>query len=309
MKCKTNKLQGLKVLVTGASGFIGPHLVHALCRSGAEVHALSRRKMVPAGTCPRWWQDDLSNPNAASSTIHRIQPHVVFHLAGYAVGGRDAALVLPTFHSNLETTVNILAAVNESSCKRIVLAGSLEEPDTGDGLFVPSSPYAAAKWASSAYGRMFHELYKTPVVIARIFMTYGPGEPNKKKLIPYVINSFLQNRPPELSSGIRRVDWIFVEDVVQGLIQAALRPDINGCTVDLGSGHLLSVREVVQRISEVMNSEVQPRFGATPDRPMEQERAAYLTESRRMLDWCPQYSLEQGLRQTVQWHTRQRSLA
>lgn len=306
MNCKIRQLQGLKVLVTGASGFIGPHLVRALCQSGAEVHALSRRKVEQNGACPRWWQVDLSDPHAANSTMHRIQPHVVFHLAGLAVGGRDAGLVLPTFHSNLETSVNILAAVNETSCKRMVLAGSLEEPETGDGLFVPSSPYAAAKWASSAYGRMFHALYKTPVVITRIFMTYGPGEPNEKKLIPYVINSLLQDQPPELSSGTRRVDWIFVEDVVQGLIQAALRPGIDGCTVDLGSGHLVTVREVVHRISKIINSEVHPRFGAAPDRPMEQVRVAHLEESIRLLGWCPGHSLDQGLQRTVKWHALQR---
>ncbi len=123
-------------------------------------------------------------------------------------------------------------ACTEIGCHRIVLAGSLEEPDLDQGSGPPSSPYAAAKWASNAYARMFHDLYQTPVVTAKLFMVYGP-EQNPRFLIPHVISSLLEGVAPKVSSGNRSVDWIYVDDVVSGLLAMADAPDIEGGTIDL----------------------------------------------------------------------------
>jgi nucleoside-diphosphate-sugar epimerase len=152
---------------------------------------------------------------------------------------------------------------------------------------------------------MFNRLYKTPVVIARIFMTYGPGEPNPNKLIPYVITSLLRGDPPKLSSGKREVDWIFVDDVVDGLILAAQTPDAEGCMVDLGSGILVSVRRVVENLVDIIGSDLKPLFGSIPDRPMEQVRVANTAVTRTKIGWEPRTSLDKGLRYTVEWHKGQ----
>jgi nucleoside-diphosphate-sugar epimerase len=230
---------------------------------------------------------------------------VIFHLAGYAVGGRDLELVLPTFHSNLATTVNLLTAATEIGCRRIVVAGSMEEPISNNEDVIPSSPYAAGKWASSAYARMFNRLYKTPVVITRIFMTYGPGEPNPNKIIPYVITSLLRGESPKLSSGRREVDWIYVDDVVDGLILAAQAPDVEGNTVDLGSGVLVPIRKVVENLVDIMGTDLKPSFCSVPDRQMEQVRVANTEVTRGRIGWEPKTSLEKGLRYTVEWHNKQ----
>jgi UDP-glucose 4-epimerase len=99
---------------------------------------------------------------------------------------------------------------------------------------VPCSPYAAAKWSVSGYARMFRALYQIPVVIAKIFMVYGSGQTDHTKLIPYVILSLLRGEAPRLSSGVRLVDWIFVDDVVDGLIGCAQTHGIDGRTVEFG---------------------------------------------------------------------------
>ena len=261
------KFAGKKILITGGSGFIGPHLSRALCRGDAEMHLVSRRIPTTSKTGLRCWQGDLSEIATTRTLLKTISPDVIFHLAGYAVGNRSLEFVLPTFQSNLATTVNLLTAATEIGCSRIVVAGSLEEPSSDHENAVPSSPYAAGKWASSAYARMFNKLYKTPVVIARIFMTYGPGEPNPNKIIPYVITSLLRGESPRLSSGKREVDWIFVEDVAEGLILAAQAPNVEGCTVDLGSGVLRSIKTVVENVIDIMGSDLKPLFGSIPDRP------------------------------------------
>ena len=187
-------LSSEKILVTGASGFIGSHLCRRLCEDGKQVHAISRKTRPSDEDGPHWWQGDLADLSAARGLLTDIQPDVVFHLAGYAFGSRELDAVLPAFRGNLATTVNVLTAATQVGGCRVVLAGSLEEPQASDLEIVPSSPYAASKWASSAYGRMYHALYRTPVVIARIFMVYGPGEYRLRKLIPYVILSLLQGQ-------------------------------------------------------------------------------------------------------------------
>jgi len=128
------------------------------------------------------------------------------------------------------TAFNLLIAGAENSAGRMVLAGSFEEPDEVDTA--PCSPYAAAKWAASGYARMFHALYQVPVVVAKIFMVYGPGQLDYTKLIPYVTLSLLRGEAPMLSSGARLVDWIYVDDVVDGLIGCAQAPGIEGRTVN-----------------------------------------------------------------------------
>jgi nucleoside-diphosphate-sugar epimerase len=231
-----------------------------------------------------------------------VKPEVIFHLAGHAAGARNLELVLPTFQSNLVTTVNVLTVATEIGCHRIVLASSMEEPEHPTD--VPSSPYAASKWASSAYGRMFHALYQAPVVVARVFITYGPGE-KPTKLIHYVIRSLLQREAPKLSSGQRQVDWIYIDDVVDGLLAAAHVPAVEGCTIDVGSGNLVSIRSIVEHLVRLIDPQIEPLFGTLAERPFEQVRMADTARSYAIMGWKPATSLEEGLERTVDWYRRQ----
>jgi nucleoside-diphosphate-sugar epimerase len=133
-------------------------------------------------------------------------------------------------------------------------------------------------------------------------MTYGPGEPNRNKLIPYVVTSLLRGESPKLSSGKREVDWIYVDDVVEGLILAAQTPDAEGCTVDLGSGMLVSIKTVVENLVDIIGSDLEPSFGSIPERAMEQVRVANTEVTHAKIGWDPKTSLEKGLRYTVEWH-------
>ncbi|GJQ47888.1 MAG: nucleotide sugar epimerase [Candidatus Kuenenia stuttgartiensis] len=256
-------------------------------------------------SCMRWCQGDLAEIQTVRKILTTIKPEVIFHLASHVAGSRSLELVLPTFYSNLMSVINLLTVATEIGCKRIVLAGSLEEPDICNSETIPSSPYAAAKWASSAYARMFHSLYQTPVVIARLFMVYGPGQQDLNKLVPYVILSLLRKEFPKLNSGKRDVDWIYVEDVVDGLIAIAQASNIEGGTVDLGSGSLVPVRTVVQIITSLVDSGLFPAFGAIPDRPMEQIRVANTASTYAAIGWKPVTSLEKGLEHTVVWYRDQ----
>lgn len=293
------------VLVTGGTGFIGSHLCRALNRAGCDVHSISRTKRPKENGHARYWKGDLAEIAVARKIVADIRPDVIFHLASHVVGARDLACVMPTFRDNLVSTVNVLTAAAESGCRRILLAGSLEESVMDPSSAVPCSPYAASKSSASAYGRMFHALYGLPVVIARLFMVYGPGQADHRKLIPYVILSLLKKEVPRLTSGNRLVDWIYVEDVVDGLVAAAQAPGVEGKAVEIGSGNLVSVREIADHLTQLVDPEIQPLFGAVPDRPMEQVRTASVADTHTLTGWKPRTSLDHGLKQTVAWYERQ----
>ncbi|HWP48768.1 MAG TPA: NAD-dependent epimerase/dehydratase family protein [Candidatus Limnocylindrales bacterium] len=298
------QLSGQRVFVTGASGFIGSHLCSRLCKSGAEVHAISRIKRSRGESGPFWWQGDLAEIEQVRNLLRNIKPDLIFHLASYVAGSRDASSVMTTFRNNLVSTLNLLMVVNEIGCKRIILAGSLEEPEQGDLSAVPCSPYAVAKWAGSAYARMFHALYQLPVVILRIFMVYGPAQQDLQKLIPYTILSLLRGEAPKLTSGRRPVDWIYVEDVVEGFLAAAQAAHIEGSTVDIGSGNLVSIRTLVEHLVRLINPQIQPLFGALSERPLEQIRVADTATSYALIGWKATTSLEAGLKRTVDWYRK-----
>lgn len=291
-----------KILITGASGFIGSCLCKNLLSMGAEVHGVSRTLQPKGSKNLYWWQGDLADITTVRELVTKIKPGYIFHLASCVSGSRDLGLVLPTLHSNLISTVNVLTACTEAGCSRIILIGSLEEPDSGSAEVIPSSPYAAGKWCSSAYARMFYALYQTPVVNVRLFMVYGPGQKDLLKLIPYVTLSLLRNNAPKISSGKRQVDWIYVDDVVEGLLLIMQSPGIEGNTVDIGSGVLVPVRTVVEKISKIVNAKVYPLFGAISERQMEQNRVAQIKNTHKIIGWKPTTPLEKGLENTVNWY-------
>ena len=295
-----------RALVTGASGFIGGHLCHGLIGKNFEVHGVSRKEQADANSGILWHRADLTVLSEVDEVMSSVKPDLVFHLAGEVTGNRRLEYIEPTFQSNLASTVHLMTKAAELGRARFILAGSLEEPDPGAPA-VPASPYAAAKWSASGYARMFWALYELPVSIARLFMVYGPAQRDLSKLVPYVILSLLRGEAPKLSSGQRQVDWIYVKDVVDGLILMADAPDIEGQTVELGSGKLVTIQQVVEEITRLTDSPVKPLFGALRERPMEQVRVADVENSYRRIAWKPKTSLTSGLQQTIDWYSSRKS--
>jgi UDP-glucose 4-epimerase len=296
------RLENQRILVTGANGFIGSHLCSRLSQMGAEVHAVYRSRCSADRGTQCWWQADLADLNKVKRIVSETRPDVIFHLASHVKGAPDLAHVLPTFQSNLQSTVNLLVVAAESHCRRVVLTGSLAEPEIENGERFPSAPYAAAKWASSGYARMFHALYKLPVVIARVFMVYGPAQRDLTKLIPYATLSLLKGKKPKISSGARLVDWIYVSDVVDGFLALGQATNVDGATVDLGSGSLISIRDIVQQLAVLIGEGANVEFGALPDRPLEPTRLAKTAETFATIGWKTRVSLQEGLKHTIDWY-------
>ena len=298
-------MSGSRVLVTGASGFIGRHLCRRLLDGGETVFGVSRSG-EPAERRMRWLGADLTSMDGVRRVLKEAEPEVIYHLASHVKGAPDLELVLPTFAANLQTTVNLLTGAAERGCRRIILSGSLVEPTGREPGAVPSSPYAAAKWAAADYARMFRALYGLPTVIARMFMVYGPAQPDETKLVPYVIRSCQAGRAPRITNGTRLVDWIYVDDVTRGLVALAAAEGVDGQTVDLGSGTLVSIRQIVEALVRAIGSRLEPVWGALPERPLEPVRQADVAETERRIGWTPAVGLEDGLGRTVAWYDAHR---
>jgi UDP-glucose 4-epimerase len=297
----TGNWEGIPVLVTGARGFIATHLCRRLIDAGGIVHGVSR---VPGRIdSPRmhFLSVDLTRQEEVREIVRRIKPRVIFHLAGYVTGSQELSAVQPSFEANLVTTVHLLSASVEQPGCRVVLAGSMQEPDDEAGAGIPCSPYAASKWACSAYARMFHALYQLPVVIARPMLVYGPGQWDDSKLLPSVIISLLNGVAPRLTSGTRELDWVFVDDVVSGLMAVATLPGVEGRTIDLGTGEGTSIRRVAESVKAIMGSDTDLLFGALADRPFERRRVARVAETERLIGWTATTSLQEGLARTIEW--------
>ena len=291
------------VLVTGGNGFYGSHLCRRLRAAGKRVVITTRDTSAAGGDDVQ--VGDFSNLEDARRILAAVKPDIVYHLAGSATARPDPKLVLQTHHSQVTSALNLITEALESDIGRIVLVGSLMEMTGRIEDEVPSSPYSAAKTSLMHYGRMFHRHFGAPVVVARPFMTFGPGQA-ESHVLPYVIRSLAAGIAPKLSSGSWQTDWIFVDDVVDGLVVLGEHEGIEGYAVDLGRGELNTVRDMVDRIVKIMQPKVEPEYGALEDRPDEPVRVADAAASFDLTGWESHTGLDDGLSQTIEWYVAER---
>ena len=291
-----------KFLVTGASGFIGRAVCVRLLDKGAEVCGTSRRDVDLESKRWTYAPVDLTVADDVDELLASTKPDFVIHLASCVTGKREIEWIRETLAGNLITAVNILVAAQNAGVEKTVLAGSLEEPGANDATPNAASPYAASKWCASTYARMMHQLYSTNSVVARIFMVYGPGQQDLMKLVPYVCLSAARSEAPELMSGGREVDWIYIDDVVDGLIRLAQAGPDDGTYVDIGSGELVTTGDVAERVCILAGTGVAPVLGAVPDRAMEQVRKADVDATSEILGWRPAMNIDSGLERTYDWY-------
>ncbi len=302
-----------RVLLVGASGFYGSHLADRLASDGAALFCVSRSAHQPE---PRrtWIRGDFSNLDDARRAMRIARPDVIYHLTSESRGERDVAHVLPSLRSDVVATVNsLVAAVELAPSARFVMTTSMEEPRgrIGDPDSEPlaAAPYAAGKACAALYGRMFHALYALPVVILRPFSTYGYGQ-KVQKVVPYTILSLLQGTAPRLTSATRRLDYVYIDDMVEALMRAGYAGDAVGETLDIGTGELITVRAMVEAIHRQIGGPP-PQFGALPERRTvgaevaEVERRADNARAAEKLGWRPTTTLAQGLLRTIDAYRRE----
>ena len=292
-------ITGQKILVVGASGFLGRRLTARLAAAGANICAVCRNPPKAGAANVLWSRGDASDANDIQEMFSSFRPAIVFHLTSDSQGGRALSLIPGSFQNDLMAAVNVLqgAASAVTKVERFVMAATFEEPDGAEPA--PVSPYAAAKWAATCYGRMFRQHYGLDVRIVRPMMTFGPGQ-KEFKVVPSTILSLLRDQHATIGSGSRLVDWVYVDDVVEGLIAAACVPHLPS-EVDLGSGVLVSVADMAREIARQLGREHLLKIG-NGARGEEVVRVGDVDTARRLLDFKAKTPLPEGVARTVAYY-------
>jgi len=321
----------MKILVTGADGFIGSHVVETLVKSGHEVRAF-----VLYNSFNSWgWLDDSDKSVRESIDVFAgdiRDPHGVDN----AVSGQEvilnlaALIAIPySYHSpdtyidtNIKGTLNILQAARRHEVSRVIQTSTSEVYGTAQYIPIdekhplhPQSPYAASKVGADQLALSFHASFKTPVGVLRPFNTYGPRQ-SARAVIPTIISQLATGREVKLGSLSLTRDFSFVQDTANGFLAAAMSDAIVGQTVNLGSGFEISIQETAETIAKLMNVELKLANDEQRVRPesSEVERLhASIQKAKEVLGWQPQLKglegFKAGLKQTIDWYSNPTNLA
>ncbi len=304
------------VLVTGAAGFIGSHLVRALLEKGSEVVALVSdvSSLYPPRLADlkgqiRIADADLRDAHAVARVVERIDPKYVFHLGAFTHVGRSFDRVADCTTTNIEGTRNVLEALIRKPPSRLIFAstsevyGDVEVPFREEGPVRPVSPYGVSKYAAERLVLIYKEAYGVPGVAIRPFNAYGPMQ-SPDRIIPETIARALSGNPVEITGGIQTREFNFVEDIVAGFIKAAEADDsVVGEVINVGCGEERSMKEVAEVVLKLLGNPVELRVGALPYRPKEIWRMyCDNSKAKELLGWEPTVSFDEGLERTVEWY-------
>lgn len=315
----------MKVLVTGADGFIGSHLTETLLKAGYEVKALSQYNSFNYWG---WLEDiepraeleivngDIRDPFFCNKISQDID--IIFHLAAliaipYSYIAPDSYL-----ETNVKGTLNICQAALDNNVKRILCTSTSEVYGTAQYVPIdekhplqPQSPYSASKIGADAIAMSFYNSFKLPLTIVRPFNTYGPRQ-SARAVIPTIIT--------QIASGIKEIklgdvsptrDFNYVVDTCRGFLELAECENAIGETVNIGSNYEISILETLNIIKQIMKSDV--KF-ITDDQRIRPENSEVFrlwcdnTKIRKLTGFEPKYSIHEGLLKTVDWFIQTRNL-
>ncbi|MFV9566938.1 NAD-dependent 4,6-dehydratase LegB [Thermoanaerobacter mathranii] len=312
------KIEGKKVLVTGAGGFIGSHLVERLIERGAEVRAFvrynSKNNWSWLETSPykdeiEIYTGDIRDYDSVKDSMKGIE--IVFHLA--ALIGIPYSYISPLAYikTNVEGTYNVLQSARELGVERVIHTSTSEVYGTAKYVPIdeshplqPQSPYSATKISADNIALSFYNAFNLPVTIVRPFNTYGPRQ-SARAVIPTIITQIMSGKKQIKLGNLRPTrDMNYVIDTVNGFIKIAECDELLGEVTNIGSGKEISIGDLARLISQLMGVEVEIVQEYQRFRPEKSEVERLLcdnTKIKKFTDWEPQYTLEEGLIQTINW--------
>lgn len=300
----------MRVLLTGASGFIGSHLLTQLLTHAIPTMVLLRERSNTWRINSQLPQVERINTDALEPELllERVQafaPDVLIHLAWYGVENsyaQDANQLV----KNITYIQNLFTLAEQAGIKSIIGLGSQAEYGPRNAvldeqaLTQPTTLYGVAKLSAYYLLRALCARQQIRFAWLRLFSSYGPKD-NTTWFIPYLILELLQGRVPQLTKGEQRWDYVYVEDVVSAIMRIAAHPTAAGI-FNVGSGEANTVKQLAETIRDLLNPSIELALGAVPYRPDQvMHLQADINRLQQTVDWQPQVSLTQGIEKTVRW--------
>ncbi len=294
-----------RVLLTGATGFIGRQSIPFLRERGYEIHAVSSQPQpATESSVAVWHQADLLNPAYTADLLANIQPTHLLHFAWYAVPGKYT-----TAAENLAWVQSSLALVQafvQQGGQRVVMAGTCFEYDWQYGYCTehvtpcaPNTLYGTCKHALAQMLQAYATQNGSSAAWGRIFFLYGPHE-YPQRLVASIIRALLNHEPARSSHGKQIRDFLHVADVASAFVSLLDSP-VTG-EVNIASGEPVTLRDIIFCIADILGQRDLVRLGALPARAG--EPPLLVADTRRLREevgWSPTYDLEHGIRQTIEW--------
>jgi dTDP-glucose 4,6-dehydratase len=315
-----------KTLVTGAGGFIGSHLSEALVRAGEDVRGFirynSRDEKGLLEYLPKEIQSqievipgDLMDPNGVRKAVRGCAK--IFHLGALIAIPYSYVHPFDFVQTNVVGTSHLLnACLDSEGLERIIHTSTSEV--YGSAQYTPiderhplqaQSPYAASKIAADKLVESYYLSFNLPLAILRPFNTYGPGQ-SLRAIIPTIISQAIGNQKILLGNIKPRRDFLFVKDTVQGFIEIGKCNEAIGKVVNIGTGKDLSIGELAKRIVALIGKGGKVEIEDRRFRPEKSEVMQLLADTRlaqKLFGWTPRYSLEDGLKETIEWYRKNQS--
>nr|WP_294501891.1 GDP-mannose 4,6-dehydratase [uncultured Rhodopila sp.] len=310
-------INGKRILITGAAGFIGSHLTEALANAGAKVTAMVHYNATSSignlTFLPLGLRDRIAitagNIEDSDFVFRSVEGQdIVLHLAALIAIPYSYVAPRSYVRTNIEGTLNVLEAARRLGTERVVHTSTSEV--YGTALRIPinedhplqgQSPYSASKIGADKIAESYYRSFGTPVVTIRPFNTFGPRQ-SARAFIPTIISQALSRDAVHLGSLAPHRDMTYVRDTVDGFIRAATTPGIPGETINLGTGESFSIGDFATRILNLMKCSKPIVHDAERDRPEKSEVRQLVSDNSkaaRLMQWRPETSLDEGLRSTI----------
>ncbi|MFZ5955060.1 MAG: SDR family NAD(P)-dependent oxidoreductase [Nanoarchaeota archaeon] len=307
------EIKNKKVLITGAGGFIGSHLVEELIKLNADIFCFlssndevaNLREIEGCLDQVKIIYGDLKNYNEIKNAVEGKD--IIFHLGALVSVSDSYEKPFDFFETNSLGTFNLLNASKMKKLKKIIITSSAEVYGNANGLvdeefpLHANSPYAASKVSAEKFAESFYFSYCLPVSIVRLFNVFGPRQ-SLKPIIPSIISKSLKDEKINIVNLYAKRDFIFVKDVIDAFLKIAESENSNGEVFNIGNAKVVSIKEILDIVERLMNKKIKNLEIKNTNENSEKLLICNNAKARKILKWEPKTSLEEGLKECIDYY-------